>query len=360
MAITIEAPQGMDALGEFIQFHDRVYRDRAVRWSAPRTFQLPVLLGKSPFAEGRTMRPLVARQGGAIVARALAVVDHRHNRHWNERVGHFSMFEALPDARAATRRLVDEACAWLESQSADSVRAGFGVLEFPFVIDDYESLPPSVLRQNPPYYHALLKDAGFESERGWVDYKIDVRPELLARWESALEAVRRAGYEIVPLRDVPVEERTRAFTEIWNDAFKAHWGHSPFSEAEIGLLFGSFAPASMLETSVFARDASGPVGVLWVTAENSGAAVCRPGRTVRDSEKLNFLGIGVRESARGRGVNLGMASYAFLDLVRRGASYLSYTLVLDDNWPSRRTGEKLGGYVCANYLTYRRDLRRSR
>jgi hypothetical protein len=32
--------------------------------------------------------------------------------------------------------------------------------------------------------------------------------------------------------------------------------------------------------------------------------------------------------------------------------------VLDDNWPSRRTAEKLGASVCANYLVYRRDLRR--
>ena len=52
-----------------------------------------------------------------------------------------------------------------------------------------------------------------------------------------------------------------------------------------------------------------------------------------------------------------MASYSYLELIRRGATWLSYTLVLDDNWPSRRTGEKLGGECCANYLTYRRNFR---
>ena len=45
-----------------------------------------------------------------------------------------------------------------------------------------------------------------------------------------------------------------------------------------------------------------------------------------------------------------------LELVRRGQTYLSYTLVLDDNWPSRRTAERLGAYVCANYMVYRRVL----
>ena len=53
-----------------------------------------------------------------------------------------------------------------------------------------------------------------------------------------------------------------------------------------------------------------------------------------------------------------MASYAYLQLVEQGYTHLSYTLVLDDNWPSRRTGERLGGYVCGNYMVYRRNLGR--
>jgi hypothetical protein len=35
---------------------------------------------------------------------------------------------------------------------------------------------------------------------------------------------------------------------------------------------------------------------------------------------------------------------------------VSYTLVVDDNWPSRRTAEKLGANVCANFVVYRREF----
>jgi len=55
-------------------------------------------------------------------------------------------------------------------------------------------------------------------------------------------------------------------------------------------------------------------------------------------------------------VNLAMAAYSYLELVKTGATHLSYTLVLDDNWPSRRTAEKLGAHVCANYMVYRRNF----
>jgi hypothetical protein len=37
------------------------------------------------------------------------------------------------------------------------------MLEFPFVLDQQETLPPAFVRQNATYFQALLKDAGFES-----------------------------------------------------------------------------------------------------------------------------------------------------------------------------------------------------
>ena len=62
---------------------------------------------------------------------------------------------------------------------------------------------------------------------------------------------------------------------------------------------------------------------------------------------------------RGTGLNLAIAARTYLELVNRGAPYVNYGHVLDDNWPSRRTGEKLGGRVGANYRVYRRDLLRA-
>lgn len=357
MDIKVEIPESKEALTELVLFYDQVYDYRDARWPAPLELHLSTLAGENPFAQGRTMRPFLARTGSTIMARAVAVIDEHYNRHWQERLGHIVMFEALPDGREATRLLMKAACEWLRERGADAARAGFGLLDFPFVIDDYESLPPNIARQNPDYYHQFLKDAGFESEKGWVDYKIEVRPELVLKWNHALESARRRGYDIVPLKDIPHARRCADFTDTWKDSFKTHWGFTPLSEDEISFLFESFKPAGVFDTSVIAYHNGAPVGMLFVVPEVTPTATLRPGRVLKDSEKLNILAIGVRESARGQGVNLAMAAYAYLELVRRGAKYLSYTLVLDDNWPSRRTGEKLGAFVCANYMVYRRNFR---
>jgi hypothetical protein len=353
----IEAPEGEEALTEFILFRDRVYEDRGARWPTLTPLELPTLMGESPFAEGRTFRPLVARDGGEIVARGAALVDQRYLDRWDDAVGHLVMFEALPGAGDATKQLMDRACDWLRGQGMRAARAGFGGgSDLPFVIDDYETLPPMLVRHNPAYYHSLLKDAGFESEQGWVDYRIEVTPELVARWTSALESARRAGFDIVPLRDVPEAGRAAVFTHVWNEAFQSHWGISVFTEDEVALLQSFLGPMGMFDLSVIAYHGDEPVGVLWVTPDSTAVATLAPGRELRPEERVNFLGIGVLEQARGRGVNLAMAAYSYLELVQAGATHLSYTLVLDDNWPSRRTAEKLGAHVCANYMVYRRNF----
>jgi GNAT superfamily N-acetyltransferase len=358
VAARIESPSGVDALTEFVQFFDQVYQYRSARWPATLPLQLPVLSGESVFAKPRVIKPFVAREGGAIVARVAALIDCLYQDQWKEKLGHLVMFEAMPGTRDAVKQMMDAACEWLRTQGAPAARAGFGLFEFPFVIDDYETLPPDLIRQNPAYYHSLLKDAGFESEKGWVDYKIQVTPELVTRYESALEAARRGGFEIVPIKDAAPARRVHDFTSTWNEAFIKHWGSTPFDEDETALLFEFFGMTGALDTSVIAYRAGEPVGALLVSPETSEGAILKPGRKLSDAEKLNFLGIGVRESARGRGVNLAMAGYAYLELIRRGAKFLSYTLVLDDNWPSRRTAEKLGAKVCANYMVYRRNFSR--
>jgi predicted GNAT family acetyltransferase len=357
-ALTVETPKDAMAFTEFLQFRDKVYASREAYWPASIRFELQVLQGHTAFNEGRTLQPFEVRSGRSIVARVLAVIDARYQQHWQEKLGHLWWFEALPENREAVRLLMDEACAWLATHGAEAARAGSGALEFPFVIDAYNALPPNILRQNPPYYHALIKGAGFESEKGWVDYKIEVRPELVHRWASMVEAAQRAGYDIVPVCDIPPDRRVTEFTATFNETFHSHWGWIPYTENEMASLFTALESFGTLDASVLAYHNGQPVGMLLLTPEHSKHAVLAPGRVLRPDEKLNVLAIGVKQQARGRGVNLAMAGYGLLELVRRGAQYVSYTLVFDDNWPSRRTGEKLGGSVCANYMVYRRNFSR--
>lgn len=356
MTVEILAAEGTADLQGFLDLHDRVYAERPVRWPALVPYQEAILSGKSPMSQGRRMLPLVARESGEVVARVLAFVDERYIEHWDEPLGHTGWFEALPGTREAVRELMSAACSWLREQGMRAARAGFGLGEFPFVIDDYDSLPAFIARQNPASYHALLKDAGFESEQGWVDYKIEVTPDLVARWERAVDAATTAGYVLTTLGELPRERAVADFARTWNEAFDRHWGAVPFTEAELAHIFDLQRPLGLDELSLIAYFEGEPAGAVWVFPELTALALRAPGREVREDERLNNLGIAVRAPHRGRGLNLAMASHAYLELVRRGAKWLSYTLVLDHNRPSRRTAEKLGAHAWASYMVYRRNF----
>jgi ribosomal protein S18 acetylase RimI-like enzyme len=69
-----------------------------------------------------------------------------------------------------------------------------------------------------------------------------------------------------------------------------------------------------------------------------------------------LLVIGVKEAYRGRGINLAIAARSYLAMIERGYKTGSYTVVMDDNWPSRRTAEKLGARVTRNFDVYRKEL----
>ena len=358
--VSIESPTNRADLERLVRFHDEVYADRAAHWRTLVPMYLPMLLGEGPFIRERRMRPFVALEGDRILARVVAVVDERFNRHWGDALGHLVMFEARPNSHEAVRCLMDAACTWLGEQGMRAARAGFGVNDMPFLIDDDGSLPPSVLRQNPSYYHALLKDAGFQTELGCVDYKVEVTPEREASWRHAVRRAQRRSVRLVRLRDVPARRRVREFAALWHDAFSRHFGYIPQSEDELTFAFSLGEPIGVYDYSLIAYQGGDAVGGLWVMPDTSAFAHIAPGRTLRPDEQVNFLGIGVREAARGHGINLAMASHAYLELARRGATWMSYTLVMDDNWPSRRTAEKLGAHVCANYVIYRRNFRPGR
>ena len=69
-----------------------------------------------------------------------------------------------------------------------------------------------------------------------------------------------------------------------------------------------------------------------------------------------LLVIGVKQDYRGRGINLALAAKSYLAMIERGYKTASYTVVLDENWPSRRTAEKLGAKVTRNFNVYRKEL----
>ncbi len=361
--IIVERPSRGSQLEEFARFPFRVYADREAWWPPDVRNEVDLLLGRSPLSSCLEIEPFCARHGGRMVARVSAIVNHRYNDHWQEKLGHFIHFEALPEEEEAAVAMLTTAGDWLRSRGMTAIRTGFAAfLDYPYAIDSYGSLPSFLLRATPAYYHCYFKNAGFETEKGQVDYTAALSPEILQRYRGILAAAERSAVQILSWREFGFTNAIEAWTDVTNAAFARHWGWNPVTRAEVRPMLISLRDTAVADLSTIAVAGAKVVGAVFSVPDFSlNLAWVKPGAKLSPSRGGGLRGalinIGVLEEARGRGVARAAAARSFLEMAHRGMRYAGYTLVLDDNWASRRTAEGLGACVTGNFVSYRRELR---
>ena len=361
---------GSDQVERYIEFPNEVYRDNRHWVPADRHHMTSLLTGQKEAGPHWTVQPFLVEDEGRILGTITAVVDELYNRHWKERVGHLLFFEALPDCEEAADALFREACAWLRTQDCTFARASFLYgWQTPWTIDAYDVVPTLFHTCNPPYYHRYAKNAGFFTEKGVVQYQVTFTPELASRYRDMVARAKANGVHLRKWDFARLDEEIATFSPLLNETFAGHWGSPQFTQSQMQGFIGGMRDLMVPDFLGFAE----------LEGQTVGFVVCFPdlhqvlhpmrGKNVEEHlpefqhrlEQIDhgiLLIIGVQERARGRGVNLALAAQSYLAMMERGYKTASYTVVLDDNWPSRRTAEKLGARVTRNFAIYRKELTR--
>lgn len=340
----LATPEEFERCADFPQ---QVYQGNRY-WAPPhREHLLEELSGQVAQAPYSDIQTFWVERDGAVVATVTAVVDRLYNERWQEQMGHLVAFEALPDCAESVRRLFAAACEWLGAKGCRAVRQGFlPGWQLPLTVDAYQEIPTAFHTYNPPYYHSYVKNAGFQTEKGCVEYRVRFNEELAARYRGMVERAAASGVTLRSWDFSKLEQENALFTELNADTFARHWGMPPFPENVMAGLTVGLQPLLVPEYCVFAEVDGAPAGFVYSLPDLNQPA---GGHGV-------LLIIGVKEAYRGRGINLGMAAQSYLAMIERGCRSASYTVVLDDNRPSRRTAEKLGFRVERNFVVYRKDL----
>jgi len=361
----VERVTSRHALEEFARLPYQIYAGRAAWWPPDVQNEVDFLMRRTPVTTYLDIAPFCARRGEQMVARVSAVVNHRYNQHWNEKLGHLIHFEALDDENEATEAMLREAMEWIRARGMTAVRTGFAAfLDYPYAIDNYDRLPSFLLRGNPAYYHSYLKNAGFEMEKGQIDYTAPLDDQTLARYRGIIASSEGGGVTYKTWRQFGFLAAIDAWTEVTNSAFARHWGWNPVTRAEVRPMLIALGDTAVSDLSIIAEIDGEVVGAVFSVPDWS-TMLARVRRGVAiDPERGGgtrgaLINIGVLEQARGRGIAVTMAARSFLAMAQRGMRFAGYTLVLDDNWASRRTAESLGARITDNFITYRHDFRDS-
>ncbi|HLA10204.1 MAG TPA: hypothetical protein VJ023_06390 [Pyrinomonadaceae bacterium] len=355
-----------EEMQRYVDFANEVYRNN-LYWVPPDSHHLTELLAGDGGFDSQ-IQSFCVEEGDRILATVAAVRDETYNRHWNEQMGHLLFFEALPDQHEAVNLLLRTACDWLRKRGCNGARLSMlPGMQLPLTIDAYDSVPTLFHTFNPSYYHSYVKNAGFMTEHGVVQYQVKFTPELTDRYREMVKRATAAGVSLRSWDFDRLEQENELFTELCNETFQAHWGFMPLPSEVMQGLTVELKDFLVADFTAFAEIDGQTAGFVYSAPDLNQALHPMRGKNIEDNfsefqqllEKIDhgvLLIIGVRKDFRGRAINLALAAKSYLAMIERGYKTASYTVVLDDNWPSRRTAEKLGAMVTRNFNVYRRDL----
>lgn len=357
-----------EEIQRYIDFGQEVYAQNP-HWVPPDSGHLmKVLTGRAGFGPDSHLQSFWVEDGNHVLATVTAVENDAYNRHWGEQLGHLFFFEALPGHDEPVESLLRAACEWLRARGCQAARFSFlAGLQMPPTVDAYEAVPTIIHTYNPPYYHSYIKNGGFATEKGLVQYQVRFTPDLARRYREMIERATGSGVALRPFDFSRMEEETKTFTNFFNEGFSEHWGFTPLPNEVMRGFTVEMKDLLVADFILFAEADGQTVGAVYSLPDLNQALHRMRGKAIEENlpefqqhlEAIDhgvLLIIAVKKEYRGRGINLALAASSYVAMIERGYKTASYTLVMDDNWPSRRTAEKLGARVIRNFTVYRKEL----
>ena len=210
-----------------------------------RQVLLAELSGQSAFARYGLMELFAAERGGAIVARAAAIVNPRLTVPGGAPLGQIGYFEAEDDVEAV-RALFGACFASLEARGARAVTGpmnGGAHRAHRLMTRGFERDPFLFEPRNPPWYPRLFEENGFARAHTWASHELDAGEiDRVARvLERASRALPQRATMIEPL-DPHAPETYARLHELLDRVWAGHVGYAPIDRDELAeVIGGAFA-----------------------------------------------------------------------------------------------------------------------
>jgi hypothetical protein len=357
----------------FVEFPYQLYRGNP-HWIAPlRMAQKDILnTRRHPFYKTSDVEMFLARRGGRVVGRIMAILNRAHNDFHNERVGFFGFFEVENDKETAAA-LLDAAREWARSRGVLMIRGPVNPstnYECALLVDGFDLDPMVMMTYNPPYYAELLEGYGMKKAMDLYAYDIAAdyfnHSNKLQRVAERLRKKTNIRVRTVNMKDFKNE--VGIIRQVYNDAWSRNWGFVPMSEEEFDHLAKDLKQIVDPRVVLIAEqvmDGSKPraVGFLLAVPDLNRALKKISGRLLpigllkllwhsRNISSIRVITMGGILEFQ----NLGLGSILLDEIYRRGpaAGFPTGEMswVLENNVMMNRAAELIGGRRTKTYRIY--------
>lgn len=266
--IVVQPVQTKSDQRTFVDFPWTLYADDP-NWVPPLRDNQRRLLGYKhhPFHEIAEVQTFLARRNGQVCGRVAAILNHAHNKTYNERRGFFGFFESINDQQVADA-LFAAVADWFAQRGIRAIRGPTNPsmnYECALLVEGFHSPPTFMMTYNFPYYRQLIEGCGFRKTHDMFAFagKRDQLPELEQRLGPLIEQARQRSHATLRhLNRKRFMQDVEMFLDLYNRSMVTTWGFVPLSKNELRQLAGELRHLLIPELAIAAEADGRPVGVI--------------------------------------------------------------------------------------------------
>jgi hypothetical protein len=354
---------------QFLDLPWRLHRHDP-NWVPPMRLMQKQLVGfkRHPFYDDAESQAFLALRDGAPSGRILAIVNHAHNRRYDERRGFFGFFESIDDQQTASG-LFDAARGWLAERDIATLRGPTNPslnYECGMLIDGFDSPPTFMITYNPSYYPRLLDAYGFRKAQDLYAFRghVDMLDTLDEKLVSILgEVKRRFSFEFRQLDTKRFADDVRMFLDIYNHALPGTWGFVPLSEGEVVHQSRALRWLIVPELTAVAEDDGRPAGAVFGLLDYNPRIKQIDGRLLpfgflrllrnrRELKRVRLVATNILPAYQRWGLVLLLFDYMLPHGLEFGMEEAEFSWVLESNHLSRASLERGGAERTKSFRIY--------
>ena len=351
----------------FVDFSSKVYEGDPFWNPLSEKAILPLLSGESPFARDQeASKGFWIEKDGRILARVFAQVDKEFQEFWKNpdlesedaNLGHLFFFEAMPNCMDESRLLLNHAKSWLRERGCDSARLSYLHCRQLPLTKTYHCKPTFLHTYNKPYYHEYLLGAGFFEEKTLHEFRVDFTQDLFKSYNQIITEANQRGVYLESFNFQEWEKDTEKLRLLQNSTFgHYHWGSTQVDFEQMKLITKDIEDLIDPEFLVFAFCDSQLCGFIFGLPDLN-QAVSELSDDL-DLEKIShgvLMNMGVDPMSRGKRVAPALLAKVCTAMIKKGYKSASFSLILEENIPSRRAVISLGGVQEREFIVYRNNF----
>jgi len=321
-----------------------------------------------PFFDDAEIQTFVALRDGQPCGRIAALVNHAHNRQYDEQRGFFGFFESVEDEEVSGA-LFDAARAWFAERSIDAIRGPLNPslnYECGLLVEGFDEPPWFMMSYNKPYYDRLIKKYGFRKAQDLFAFwgHVSILNDISRRLDMLSQSISdRFNLVCRPFDVQRFDDEIAAFLDIYNRSLVSTWGFVPMSKGEVKKQAAGLKQMIVPELTTMAEIDGKPIGTMFGLLDFNSRIKEIDGRLLpfgflklirnrKAIKRMRFISANVLPEYQSWGIGIALIARLVPDILEWGIQEAEFSWVLESNNLSYKTLKKGGAKITKKYRIY--------